>query len=533
MQWQPLIDNYIQVINDANAVINDGRADALSIDNAINTVNRYMELTTNLRNAINEHVRLIHPNAISIARKMDKTDRDGFSYEVMLNTPTGTGPIFPVTQRWIHSVYKKEMISFLDKTLNAWKTVWISGKASEELNTSEDFNLISAFEGINNIRLREKGKDLYAITWMKLNIEWKKQINKKFSEMKRTWFISSRRVGHSMKRIPEYDSLLRDMPPKTIPWYEASESFLREGFGQKYLKEFVDKSKSQLNKKSSKDLEDKATTEIIKQVKCEDTYVEYNILSQNICGILWSNSKKCFRGLYKYPYENLDDIDNKKYHVDDLDDNWVQINFGHYKGFLDHVKSKASQKRPFVAVPPGKSKKLKKRKFEELYQEGSSLIPVQFPQGKHDRCLCDALASGFHYIGYKDLALLIHKYGTTHPPTPNFYNVVCDNFLLKNSTFKKKFQYAKINPNAFSILDKKGERGIFLVTLISSDGSCDHVVSIVDGKIFDPNQQYAVNLTKENLDYCCGDDCQYIGIKEGRHFYMRKDVRIRNIRQQK
>jgi hypothetical protein len=48
----------------------------------------------------------------------------------------------------------------------------------------------------------------------------------------------------------------------------------------------------------------------------------------------------------------------------------------------------------------------------------------------------------------------------------------------------------------------------------------DHVVSIVDDLIFDPNKKFALPLNEENLHRCCGNDNTFVGIKEGCH-YMR------------
>jgi len=63
------------------------------------------------------------------------------------------------------------------------------------------------------------------------------------------------------------------------------------------------------------------------------------------------------------------------------------------------------------------------------------------------------------------------------------------------------------------------KKGIFLLSLMADDGSVDHVVAIVENKIFDPNGVYALELSKENLDFICGEGNQFVGIREGRHYF--------------
>jgi hypothetical protein len=159
--------------------------------------------------------------------------------------------------------------------------------------------------------------------------------------------------------------------------------------------------------------------------------------------------------------------------------------------------------------------------FEELVIDTSQLPIVHYQQEENDTCLCDAIASGFHHINEKELAYEIHQYGRENPTCPNMYDRLFNDVLMKSVTFKLKFQQVKIKNRdfrEFNILDNADRKGIQALTIFASDSSVDHVIVCVDGYIFDPNKRYALPLTKENLDKCCGSNVEFMAVRNGRWY---------------
>jgi hypothetical protein len=184
---------------------------------------------------------------------------------------------------------------------------------------------------------------------------------------------------------------------------------------------------------------------------------------------------------------------------------------------IEHIKEKGQTKRPFVIVPPGRSKKRKTIESEQKIT--SDVIPVRYRQEVHNTCLCDALSSALHFIGFVDVAEEVHQFGRNNFATPDFYDVVYNQVLRRNERFNKTFICKKLKNQEYDWKRDSGKKGIFLLTLQGNDGSMDHVVSIVDQKIFDPNCEVALDLTEENLNSCCGTGVKYMGIHQGLHIY--------------
>ena len=69
----------------------------------------------------------------------------------------------------------------------------------------------------------------------------------------------------------------------------------------------------------------------------------------------------------------------------------------------------------------------------------------------------------------------------------------------------KIFQFIKssqnLDPDKFDVINEK--EGMYLVSLIGSDGNNDHCVALYDDLIFDSNEDFALKRNINNLNYCC------------------------------
>ena len=70
---------------------------------------------------------------------------------------------------------------------------------------------------------------------------------------------------------------------------------------------------------------------------------------------------------------------------------------------------------------------------------------------------------------------------------------------LEELKFIKSSQ--NIDPNNFDVI--KDKNGMYLVSLIGSDGNNDHCVVLYNDLIFDSNEEFALRRNINNLNYCC------------------------------
>jgi len=376
--------------------------------------------------------------------------------------------------------------------------------------------LIKQHDELKVPKIYNPGSDLYAVTWIRLQANWIKEPPKK-SRVERNWFIESYKISTTSERRPKYIREFGNNAPDNISWKSVTYEFLSKGFGDTFMNAI--KTKNQQNWEKHYKNNDKYSygdiipVDTIQQIDCSKKYCTYNLQSYQICGIMWSDKEDCYKGMYMYEFEDIQKSNNGKYRTIQLDENWVKEQYGNIPGLLELIKEKSGNKRPFVSVPPGRSSK-RKKKNEPVAEN----LEVKYRQEENNTCLCDALASALHFIGITGLAETVHEYGRTHLATPNFYDEL-DSVLFSNPIFRRTFNSKRLGINQYDIENDRKKKGIFLITLCGDDGSQDHVISIVDEKIFDPNSFFAMDLTKQNLDSCCGEGNTCIGIREGRHYY--------------
>ena len=174
------------------------------------------------------------------------------------------------------------------------------------------------------------------------------------------------------------------------------------------------------------------------------------------------------------------------------------------EGFLDEVKRMRSG--GFVDIPVGDFK------TSHLDEHPNLLVPgaprVHFVQNDgEDLCVSKSFSSALYAIGFVDEAVGINNYGETQLRGGTV------DAIGKVGEFAKSLlpswvtrQVLRRRPHRFDwqqLLQEKMKDTIVLGVLNESDGNCSHAVTIHGGYVYDANEEVAIPLCKEALDYCC------------------------------
>jgi hypothetical protein len=186
----------------------------------------------------------------------------------------------------------------------------------------------------------------------------------------------------------------------------------------------------------------------------------------------------------------------------DLDEEYVYANF--QKQFVDEVIREGLQvNNRFIRLPPGAAmEKPEQHDFEFLS------IPIRYKQENTCGCLFLSLASALHFVGFGITASVIAtaapQYGATCIPG-------IDNWTHLQTLMKQHMKFLKpiTLPSRVDLLEEKSDFPT-VVTLMSSEGSVQHAITIICNIIFDANCDFAMPLCKESLDYCCSTSQQQI-----------------------
>ena len=76
-----------------------------------------------------------------------------------------------------------------------------------------------------------------------------------------------------------------------------------------------------------------------------------------------------------------------------------------------------------------------------------------------------------------------------------------DSFIQKIRSFGFIKSAQNLNPNKFDVIHDK--KGMYLVSLVGSDGNNDHCVVLYNDLIFDSNEDFALKRNINNLNYSC------------------------------
>ncbi|NJO64331.1 MAG: hypothetical protein HC836_41045 [Richelia sp. RM2_1_2] len=192
-----------------------------------------------------------------------------------------------------------------------------------------------------------------------------------------------------------------------------------------------------------------------------------------------------------------------------LDDDWVTANIT--ESFIQAIKRRA-KKNKYLWIPAGNSNK-KPYPFEYNKQNPK----IKFQQGDRQTCASSSLASCLHALGYIESAVWVEDYGRKYIESNNndpsiILSALVNNLQSNQPFLNKRFKVTQIKLSSFDIYENK-DKHIYLIQPLCSDGGISHAITIHNGLIYDSNLKYAVELNKDNLEYCI-DSC-YIGIHIG------------------
>ena len=177
-----------------------------------------------------------------------------------------------------------------------------------------------------------------------------------------------------------------------------------------------------------------------------------------------------------------------------VDDDYVRKSFGDALA-NDIIEHKVG----WVDIAPGASKTSQLHKYPNLVVDNAPVIRFQqsFDQ---DLCLTKSFASVLFHLGFCDEARAIDRFG---------FDEFSDGAY--NPMEKLRFISRKILPNWIENrkmprdFDWKTdlEQGQILVAVLKPiDGNISHAISIHNGFIYDANEDVAIPLCEEGLDYC-------------------------------
>jgi hypothetical protein len=155
-------------------------------------------------------------------------------------------------------------------------------------------------------------------------------------------------------------------------------------------------------------------------------------------------------------------------------------------------------KTPFIDVPVGACRIPRLSYFPNLFREGAP--QVRFPQGNHDTCIYSSFASALHFLGATAAANQIQNAAITDSGSDPA--TVLGSLAKRVIQTELRFLQQRRIPKTFNFISDLDESMILIGSLVASDGSVNHAITITRGWVFDSNEYYAFPLTKEALDVC-------------------------------
>ena len=213
-------------------------------------------------------------------------------------------------------------------------------------------------------------------------------------------------------------------------------------------------------------------------------------------------------------YEGL--VEGRKA-TEELQDKWVEANFD--AKFLKFLRLQAYSKgQRFVPLPPGASTDQSFQQPEVVVHPitGETSPQVRFRQTAGDNaCVIATFCSCMFYLGWSKLSQ--DWWENKEDVTENFSNrwkVVLD--LVRGMRNAEARRLAK----DWTPLTYTGSKPV-LMSLLGSDGKCDHVVAVCNGWIFDGNFDHAMPICQRNLDKCCSSEGSPASFEKcGKQVYM-------------
>ncbi len=163
---------------------------------------------------------------------------------------------------------------------------------------------------------------------------------------------------------------------------------------------------------------------------------------------------------------------------------------------------KREQGNKWIEIPAGKSstKTMLPTNNKELFK-----IQVKQPVGLQS-CLFSSLANGFYFIGDKRTGELIENHAKISLQKIDRMKYAIE--LTRNKTYK--YNPVRYKGELFDILNNTSEWPTLCV-LLGDDYSQNHAITVVKDWILDSNSDFAMKLTKENLDWSVSTATESVG----------------------
>jgi len=149
------------------------------------------------------------------------------------------------------------------------------------------------------------------------------------------------------------------------------------------------------------------------------------------------------------------------------------------------------------------------------------LVKYQIPPGKNT-CLSSSMASAMHYCGFEQGAKILYEAGVAADHTGDLVGLIKRMIELARDGTDRVYAPHRIREKQACLLNPAhtcaDDPDVLMVVAIlsASDGEATHAITMSDGWIFEANLTFALPLTRESLDYCCGgQDTPYVGIHRG------------------
>jgi hypothetical protein len=129
---------------------------------------------------------------------------------------------------------------------------------------------------------------------------------------------------------------------------------------------------------------------------------------------------------------------------------------------------------------------------------------VKYKQHGRMTCLFSSFASALYYMGMTEEAAYVHERSSVFSAETIFSLELWGRF---RKTVNEACGWLQLNrlKKHFDLLNYSGKYPA-VVQLRATDGGTQHVITVVDGMIFDSNCDRALQLDREKLDWCCSSD---------------------------
>ena len=215
--------------------------------------------------------------------------------------------------------------------------------------------------------------------------------------------------------------------------------------------------------------------------------------------------------------------------TNDITEELLISKFG--KNYITYIKN-CTDNKGFVDVPVGGEKSSSLFRLPSLIINNASTVHYQQDYNQ-DFCVPKALVSMLHYMNLINEAEQLHK----------LFCIDQDCFIdgvanLKDVSHKAidvlstSLQCHKITRNSkFNWETDIQKNDMIIAVLEGSDGQVNHAVGICNSYIFDANEESAIPLCKEGLDYCVSSPVEKLQfIRFARGFYFRETRTIKRRR---